>query len=127
MYNKEEYSELPKKYLTRLLEEDTGKSLHLTRRGAGLSIMFHRLIVSDNRRDRPMVHLAVQMLLRSLENSVTTIGNVKVGEDSPWAKRLHFLRALVADKEIHPQLVMYMEDICLTCFKYIESDVWTVR
>nr|XP_012228384.1 PREDICTED: uncharacterized protein LOC105675675 isoform X2 [Linepithema humile] len=127
LYNKKEYSELPKTYLTRLLEEDMEKSLHLTRRGAGLSIMFHRLVVSDNRRDRPMAHLAVQMLLRSLKNSMTAVENVEVGDDSPWAKRLHFLRALVADKEIHSQLVMYMEDICLTCFKYMESDVWTVR
>lgn len=111
-----------------LLEEDTGKLLHLTRRGAGLSIMFHKLVVSDNRRDRPTVHFAIQMLLRSLENfSVETVRNVAFGQDSPWAKRLHFLRTLVADKEIHAQLLPYMEEICLICFKYMESDVWTVR
>ncbi|XP_071553159.1 uncharacterized protein [Temnothorax nylanderi] len=128
LYNEKEYSELPKTYLTCLLEEDTGKSLHLTRRGAGLSIMFHRLVVSDNRRDRPTVHLAVQTLLRSLENfSVAGVRNVEAGADSPWAKRLYFLRALVANKEIHAQLVPYMENICLTCFEYMESDVWTVR
>jgi len=89
--------------------------------------MFHRLVVSDNRRDRPTVHFAIQTLLHSLENSITAVRNVEVGEDSPWAKRLHFLRTLVADKEIHAQLVPYMEDICLTCFKYMESDVWIVR
>ncbi|XP_011875564.1 PREDICTED: uncharacterized protein LOC105566285 [Vollenhovia emeryi] len=127
LYNKKEYSELPKTYLMCLLEEDTGKSLHLTRRGAGLSIMFHRLVVSDNRRDRPTVHLAVQTLLRLLENSVAAATSVEAGADSPWAKRLHFLRALVADKEIHAQLVPYMEDICLICFEYMESDIWIVR
>ncbi|KYM98336.1 Thyroid adenoma-associated protein like protein [Cyphomyrmex costatus] len=128
LYNKEKYSELPKVYLTYLLEEDTRKSLHLTRRGAGLSIMFHKLVVSDNRNNRPTVHFAVKTLLHSLKNfSMTTVRNVETGEDSPWAKRLHFLRALVADKEIHAQLVPYMEDICLTCFKYMESDVWIVR
>ncbi|KYQ58294.1 Thyroid adenoma-associated protein like protein [Trachymyrmex zeteki] len=128
LYNEEKYSELPKIYLTCLLEEDTKKSLHLTRRGAGLSIMFHKLIVSDNRNNRPTVHFAVETLLHSLKNvSVTAVRNVETGEDSPWAKRLHFLRTLVADKEIHAQLVPYMEDICLTCFKYMESDVWTVR
>ncbi|KYN17248.1 PREDICTED: uncharacterized protein LOC108763497 [Trachymyrmex cornetzi] len=128
LYNEDKYSELPKIYLTCLLEEDTKKSLHLTRRGAGLSIMFHKLVVSDNRNNRPTVHFAVETLLHSLKNiSVTIVRNVETGEDSPWAKRLHFLRALVADKEIHAQLVPYMEDICLTCFKYMESDVWTVR
>ncbi|KAL6260571.1 hypothetical protein P5V15_008092 [Pogonomyrmex californicus] len=128
LYDKKEYSELPKTYLMYLLEEDTGKSLHLTRRGAGLSIMFHRLVIGDNRKDRPIVHFAVQMLLRSLKNfSVVAIRNVETGQDSPWAKRLHFLRALVVDKEIHAQLVPYMEDICLTCFEYMKSDVWIVR
>ncbi|XP_070171070.1 uncharacterized protein [Polyergus mexicanus] len=128
LYDQKEYSELPRAYLASLLEEDARKSLHLTRRGAGLSIMFHRLVVSDNRRDRPTVHFAVQMLLRSLKNfSMTTVREVELGQDSPWAKRLYFLRMLVADKEIHAQLVPYMEDICLTCFEYMKSDVWIVR
>lgn len=90
--------------------------------------MFHKLVVSDNRKDQPAVHFAVQKLLRSLENfSVVEIRKVQSEEDSPWARRLYFLRALVADKEIHASLIPYMEEICLRCFDYIESDVWTVR
>ncbi|EFN66775.1 Thyroid adenoma-associated protein-like protein [Camponotus floridanus] len=126
LYDQNEYSELPRAHLASLLEEDAGKSLHLTRRGAGLSIMFHRLVVSDNRRNRPTVHFAVRMLLRSLKD-FSTVREVEPGQDSSWAKRLYFLRTLVADKEIHPQLVPYMEEICLTCFEYMRSDVWTVR
>lgn len=119
---------MPKSYLTNLLEKDAEKSLHLTRRGAGLSIMFHRLVVSDNRKDRPTVHFAVRMLLHSLKDfSMAAVREVEPGKDSPWARRLYFLRMLVIDKEIHAQLVPYMEDICLTCFEYIKSDVWTVR
>lgn len=128
LYDRKEYSELPKSYLTNLLEKDAEKSLHLTRRGAGLSIMFHRLVVSDNRKDRPTVHFAVRMLLHSLKDfSMAAVREVEPGKDSPWARRLYFLRMLVIDKEIHAQLVPYMEDICLTCFEYIKSDVWTVR
>ncbi|KAL6439385.1 hypothetical protein ACFW04_003912 [Cataglyphis niger] len=126
LYDRKEYSELPRAYLISLLEEDARKSLQLTRRGAGLSIMFHRLVISDNRRDRPTVHFAVRMLLHSLKN-FSTVREVELGQDSPWAKRLYFLRTLVADKEIHAQLVPYMEEICLTCFEYMKSDVWTVR
>ncbi|XP_020289148.1 uncharacterized protein LOC109857328 isoform X2 [Pseudomyrmex gracilis] len=128
LYNRKEYCKLPEEYLTHLLKDDAGQSLHLTRRGAGLSIMFHKLVVSDNRSNRPMVHLAIQMLLCSLENfSMDAVRNVEDGQDSPWAKRLHFLRTLIIDKDIHVHLVPYMETICLTCFKYMESDVWTVR
>ncbi|XP_032671465.1 uncharacterized protein LOC116844271 isoform X2 [Odontomachus brunneus] len=128
LYDREQYCELPKKYLMNLLGKTTGKLLHLTRRGAGLTIMFHKLVVSDNRKDRPMVHFAVQNLLRSLENfSMEEIKKVQSEQDSPWARRLYFLCALVADKEIHASLTPYMEEICLRCFDYIESDVWTVR
>ncbi|EZA60989.1 hypothetical protein DMN91_005366 [Ooceraea biroi] len=127
LYERKEYSDLPRTYLLDLLKDDAEKLLHLTRRGAGLSIMFHRLVVSDVRRNRPTVHLAVQTLLRALENSAADVRHAEAGQDSPWAKRLHFLRALVADREIHAQLIPYMENICLTCFEYMESDVWTVR
>lgn len=90
--------------------------------------MFHKLIISDNRKDRPIVHFAVQMLIHSLTNfSKEAVKDVEIGKDSPWAKRLHFLRTLVIDKEIHMQLVPYMEDICLTCFEYMKSDIWIVR
>lgn len=128
LYDKKEYCELPKTYLTNLLAKTTDKLLHLTRRGAGLTIMFHKLVVSDNRRDRPMLHFAVQKLLHSLEDfSVAEIRKVRSEQDSPWARHLYFLCALVADKEIHASLTPYMEEICLRCFDYIESDVWTVR
>ncbi|EFN80006.1 Thyroid adenoma-associated protein [Harpegnathos saltator] len=135
LYDRKEYCELPQTYLTSLLGEamEGEELLHLTRRGAGLSIMFHKLVVSDNRRDRPMVHFMVQKLLRSLENfSLVEIREVQSDssgllQDSPWARRLYFLCTLVADKEIHASLIPYIEEICLRCFDCIESDVWTVR
>lgn len=103
-------------------------SLNITRRGAGLSIMFHRIVVSDNRRDRPLLHFAVQQLLDLLDDiSDDNLKSIESQHDSPWARRLHFLRALVADKEIHAQLTPYMERISLTCFKYLQSEIWTIR
>ncbi|XP_017892011.1 uncharacterized protein LOC108632148 [Ceratina calcarata] len=122
------YSDLPKRYLSRILENDSMHSLNITRRGAGLSIMFHRIVVSDNRRDRPLLHFAVQKLLDSLNHfSDDHARCIESQHDSPWARRLHFLRALVADKEIHAQLTPYMEDISLICFKYLESEMWSIR
>ncbi|XP_012521796.1 uncharacterized protein LOC105828129 [Monomorium pharaonis] len=151
LYNSKEYSKLPKTYLMDLLNKDEEESLSLTRRGAGLTIMFHKLVVSDDRRNRPIVHFAIQTLLDSLdsknkekqlsassemavfnsleneEKQPSSLESVETGKDSPLARRLHFLRALVADKEIHAHLVSYMEEICLTCFKYMQSDVWIIR
>ncbi|KZC06123.1 PREDICTED: uncharacterized protein LOC107194452 [Dufourea novaeangliae] len=123
-----EYYDLPKMHVLRILEDNAMNSLNITRRGAGLSIMFHRIVVSDNRRDRPLLHFAVQRLLDLLDNiSDVSPKSVECQHDSPCARRLHFLRALVADKEIHAQLIPYMERISLTCFKYLESEIWTIR
>ncbi|XP_012149072.1 uncharacterized protein LOC100876028 [Megachile rotundata] len=123
------YSDLLKTHILRILENDTTiHSLNITRRGAGLSIMFHRIVVGDNRRDRPLLHFAVQKLLDLLDNtSDDFIIHLEFQHDSPVARHLHFLRALVANKEIHAQLTPYMERISLTCFKYLESETWTIR
>nr|XP_033188778.1 uncharacterized protein LOC117156129 isoform X2 [Bombus vancouverensis nearcticus] len=122
------YSNLPKTHILRILENNFMDSLNITRRGAGLSIMFHRIVVSDNRRDRPLLHFAVQKLLDLLDNvSDENLKSIEFQHDSPWARRLYFLRALVADKEINAQLTPYMERISLTCFKYLESEIWTIR
>ncbi|XP_076752262.1 uncharacterized protein LOC143424222 [Xylocopa sonorina] len=122
------YSDLPKTYVLRILESDSMHSLNITRRGAGLSIMFHRIVVSDNRPDRPLLHFAVQRLLDVLDNfSDDCVKRIESQHDSPWARHLHFLRTLVADKEIHGQLTLYMERITLICFKYLESEIWTIR
>ncbi|XP_078038510.1 uncharacterized protein LOC144470832 [Augochlora pura] len=126
--NQAKYYDLTKMQVLRILEDDAMHSLNITRRGAGLSIMFHRIVVSDNRRDRPLLHFAMQTLLQLLDNfSNDSSRNVKSQHDSPWARRLHFLRALVADKEIQAQLIPYMERIALTCFRFLESEQWTIR
>lgn len=115
-------------HILRILENDAMHSLNITRRGAGLSIMFHKIIISDNRRNRPLLHFAVQKLLDFLDNfSDSSIKSVEFQHDSPWARRLHFLHNLVADKQIHTQLIPYMQRISLICFKYLESEVWMIR
>ncbi|XP_031835866.1 uncharacterized protein LOC116428388 [Nomia melanderi] len=126
--NEVKYYGLIKTHVSRILENDAMQSLNITRRGAGLSIMFHRMVVNDTRRDRPLLHFAVQKLLNLLHDSPSAFSESMVSQhDSPWARHLHFLRALVADKEVHVQLIPYMERISLICFRYLESEIWTIR
>ncbi|XP_076247125.1 uncharacterized protein LOC143187061 [Calliopsis andreniformis] len=123
-----EYCNMLKLHVVHILENDDMHLLNITRRGAGLSIMFHKIVVNDNRRDRPLLHFAVQKLLNSLEDFPDDVlQNFEAQHDSPWARRLHFLRALVSDKEIHAHLIPYIERISLTCFKYLKSEIWTIR
>ncbi|KAG7199284.1 hypothetical protein KM043_018143 [Ampulex compressa] len=64
----DKYVALAEGYITTLLQDNANNALNITRRGAGLSIMFHRLIIGDKRKGRPLMHFAVQKLLSSLED-----------------------------------------------------------
>ncbi|XP_066584522.1 tRNA (32-2'-O)-methyltransferase regulator THADA [Prorops nasuta] len=126
-YN-ESYSDLPGKYIVKLLENETIINLNVTRRGAGLTIMFHKIIISDNRRDRPLLHSSITILLKSLnKNFEIPIEQINCNFDVPCASKLHFLRSLVMDKEINAQLAPYIENISLICFKFLFSKVWVIR
>ncbi|XP_029045659.2 uncharacterized protein LOC114877348 [Osmia bicornis bicornis] len=123
------YSDLLKMHILRILKDDSMiHSLNITRRDAGLSIMFHRIVVGDNRRDRPLLHFAMRKLLFLLGDFVDySLKELVIQYDFPTARRLHFLRALVANKEIHAQLTPYMEKIALICFRQLKSEIWIIR
>ncbi|XP_024937005.1 uncharacterized protein LOC107263882 [Cephus cinctus] len=125
----DKYNKIPETYLRNLIKNGNKTNPNLTRRGAGLSIMFHKIVASDNRKDRPLLHFAIGLLLDSLKNSpqISTTDNAEGLHDSPCARNLHFLCSLVGDKELHAQLVPYLEEISLICFTYLESQTWTIR
>lgn len=115
-------------YVTDLLEDKTTNTLNITRRGAGFSLMFHKIVSNDSRKGRPLLHFAIQKLLYSLENwSEIELENIEYKYDLPLARHLYFLRTLVADKNLHVQLTPYMERISLVCFQYLRSEIWQIR
>ncbi|XP_035717597.1 uncharacterized protein LOC118439722 [Vespa mandarinia] len=125
---KDSYAEILKMYVKDLLEDKTTNTLNITRRGAGFSLMFHKIVSNDNRKGRPLLHFSVQKLLYSLERwSETKFENIEYKYDLPLARHLYFLRTLVADKNIHVQLTPYMERISLVCFQYLRSEIWQIR
>ncbi|XP_012275512.1 uncharacterized protein LOC105697086 isoform X2 [Orussus abietinus] len=122
------YNTLPQTYLRKLLETDQKEGVNLTRRGAGRTIMFHKIVASDDRKGRPLLHFAVRTLLNCLQDGTENcIDDPECIYDSSRTAYLHFLCSLVADKELHPQLVSYLDDICLTCFQHIQSHAWPIR
>ncbi|KAI4477006.1 hypothetical protein M0804_013186 [Polistes exclamans] len=122
------YAETLKMYVKNLLEDKTMNTLNITRRGAGFSLMFHKIVSSDARKERPLLCFAIEELLYSLENSSETqFENIECKYDLPLARHLFFLRALVTDKELHVQLTSYMERISLVCFRYLRSEIWLIR
>ncbi|XP_001601186.3 uncharacterized protein LOC100116772 [Nasonia vitripennis] len=127
--NNEKKVKLLEQYVQKLLNNDYSTSLNLTRRGAGLTITFHKIVANDTRSERQLLHLAVNLLLQRLrESSKIKFEHRELSNyDEPCTMQLHFLKSLVADKQLQAQLSPYMENICLTCFEYMPSRVFTVR
>lgn len=116
------------KYLESLINIDCENKLNITRRGAGISIVFHRIVTGDKRKTRILMHHAVEVLLQLLKDDCdSSMANKEYQFDPPCVMRLHFLRFLVADKEIHAKLMPYLEDIALISFDYLRSNAWSVR
>ncbi|XP_012266082.2 uncharacterized protein LOC105691871 [Athalia rosae] len=126
LVNVMEYKNLPEEWLNNLISSNK-ITPNLTRRSAGLSIMFHRIVANDTRHGKPIVHIAVRNLLDLLDNNEETTIENESYQDLPRAKHLHFLQRLVADSDLHAQVVPYLERITMTCFKNLESEIWTVR
>ncbi|CAK9817181.1 Thyroid adenoma-associated protein homolog [Anthophora plagiata] len=122
------YSDLPKIHISRILEHSSMVYLKTTKRVSVLSLMFHEIVVNDMRKDRPLLHFAIEKLLNFLENyDILESTKEKSLPDSPRTRYLHFLWTLVADKVTQAQLSPYMERISLICFKNLQSNIWTVR
>ncbi|XP_046431030.1 uncharacterized protein LOC124184897 isoform X1 [Neodiprion fabricii] len=140
LVNVKGYSNLPEEWLTNLISGHKNNP-NLTRRSAGLAIMFHRIVANDNRHGKPLVHTTIRSLLNLLEGTQEVPGNFQrnsncttskedkneVYQDLPRAKHLHFIQRLVSDSDLHAQIVPYLERITMECFKNLHSQVWTVR
>ncbi|XP_014235678.1 uncharacterized protein LOC106658298 [Trichogramma pretiosum] len=114
-------------YLESLYNRDFLASINLTRRGAGLTIMFHKIVANDVRGERPMLQSAVSNLSRSLRKSTKNEQKVANNCDDPCALHLHFFKTLVADKQLQAAMSPYLEDISLLCFEYLSSPSFTIR
>ncbi|XP_074101344.1 uncharacterized protein LOC141528942 [Cotesia typhae] len=124
----EKYTCLFDSYLNKLLNLDNDDKINLTRRGAGLSIMFHKMVVNYNKATRRLLHVAVCKILESLIDSNNKYNNdSNSNQDSPSARLLHFLRSIVVDKSLHVDLIPYIETISLICFQHLQSSEWAIR
>ncbi|XP_015180065.1 PREDICTED: uncharacterized protein LOC107068326 [Polistes dominula] len=124
------YAKKLEMYVEHLLDDNTMNNINITRRGAGLTLMFHKIVSNDIRHGRPFLHFVVQRLQNYIENfPVETLESNEpdITYDPPLVRYLFFLRELVTDKEIHAQLVSYIDDITVACFRCLKSTNWQIR
>ncbi|KAL5280878.1 hypothetical protein ACFFRR_004719 [Megaselia abdita] len=95
-----------------------------TRRGAGLSIMFHSLLKNDSKPSKPLFHHAIEILL---ENTRRNKSEIFENKDSLESLSLHYLCGIVKDSILKEEVESYYDEIILISIERIDSPEWTIR
>ncbi|KAJ0176128.1 hypothetical protein K1T71_008302 [Dendrolimus kikuchii] len=130
-----EISELPMILLKTKLDEmmsDPNKMSSITRRGAGLSIMVHRIVSSDMRKDKPLFHLFMKTLLRicnEVDDIPTMIDkqNLEDQNDLPKALYIHFLTRIVTDSSLASDMMYYSTELSTLAINQLINPHWQIR
>ncbi|XP_037873128.1 uncharacterized protein LOC101745429 isoform X2 [Bombyx mori] len=105
----------------------------ITRRGAGLPIMVHRIVSSDMNKGKPLFHYFLKNILE-LCNSVLDVpkleDNASVLEnemDLPKAIYIHFLTKVVTDSSLACDVMYYSSELSELAFLNLTSEHWQIR
>ncbi|XP_072945916.1 uncharacterized protein [Epargyreus clarus] len=128
-------SEIPMMLLKSKLNElisETSNMASVTRRGAGLSIMIHRIVSSDMKKGKPLFHYFMQVLLATCnklpqpstnENDIDTSNE----KDLPKAIYIHFLTRIVTDSSLASDMMYYSAKLAEVAFDNLNSSCWQIR
>ncbi|XP_050344501.1 uncharacterized protein LOC126769658 [Nymphalis io] len=128
-------SKLPFFLLKNKLEDllfETTKMSSVTRRGAGLSIMVHRIVSSDLKKGKPLFHY----FMRTLLDMCTSIDNTSYSEDTfeidnerdlPKAIYIHFLTRIVTDSSLASDTMYYSAELAALAFNNLINNHWQIR
>ncbi|CAH2041447.1 unnamed protein product, partial [Iphiclides podalirius] len=102
----------------------------VTRRGAGLSIMVHRIVSNDMQTNKPLFHHFINTLLdccKILQDDPRCLSNVHNKKDLPKAIYIHFLTRIVTDSSLTTEVMYYSEKLVELAFENIISSHWQIR
>lgn len=125
-------SRLPETFLRKKLKEmiDSCEATQssVTRRGAGLSIMVHRIVSNDMRQGRPLFHIFMKILLAEYNKSELLCSIINDNEkDLPQAIYLHFLTKIVIDSSLGSDVMFYSAILAEIAFNNLTHDKWQIR
>ncbi|XP_052742126.1 uncharacterized protein LOC112044026 isoform X1 [Bicyclus anynana] len=124
-------SELPLSLLKRKLDElllETTKMSSVTRRGAGLSIMIHRIVSNDVKKGKPLFHYFMKTILITCNNAQETcIEESNAEKDLPKAIYIHFLTRIVMDSSLASDMMYYSAELVELAFNNLTNPQWQIR
>ncbi|XP_059062028.1 uncharacterized protein LOC131854862 [Achroia grisella] len=131
-----EASRLPFSLLKCKLEElisDAGMKSSVTRRGAGLSIMVHRIVSSDMKKGKPLFHYFMETLLEvcnkidDVPSTMNEEADIDNQRDLPKAIYVHFLTKIVIDSSLASDMMHYSAKLAELAFNNLTSAHWQIR
>ncbi|XP_028157877.1 uncharacterized protein LOC114351038 [Ostrinia furnacalis] len=98
----------------------------VTRRGAGLSIMVHRIVSSDMKKGKPLFHHFMGTLLQVCHEIQSPAGDDGC-KDVPEAIYIHFLTRVVMDSGLASDTMFYAAELAAVAFDNLTSTHWQIR
>ncbi|CAB3247375.1 unnamed protein product [Arctia plantaginis] len=132
-------TKLPYTLLTCKLNDlisETSKMSSVTRRGAGLSIMLHRIVSNDMKKGKPLFHYFIKTLLQKCKHpgaaqikksNSSTDKNVETQLDLPAAIYIHFMTRIVTDSSLATDVMYYSAELAELAFGNLTSSHWQIR
>ncbi|XP_038212550.1 uncharacterized protein LOC119832835 [Zerene cesonia] len=126
-------SQLPFKLLEKKLKElifEANVMASVTRRGAGLSIMIHRIVSSDMKKGKPLFHYFINALLKVCAETSDTLIEKECNDkeqDLPKAIFIHFLTKIVTDSSLASEMMYYSAKLAKLAFENLTSPHWQIR
>ncbi|KAF9422915.1 hypothetical protein HW555_001458, partial [Spodoptera exigua] len=110
------------------LISETNKMASITRRGAGLSIMVHRIVSSDMKKGKPLFHYFINTLLDICNSTKDTPKRNDENQiDLPKAIYIHFLTRIVTDSGLATDMMFYFAKLAELAFGNLTSAHWQIR
>ncbi|XP_026493823.2 uncharacterized protein LOC113399036 [Vanessa tameamea] len=133
--DEEVVSKLPFCLLKNKLKEllfETTKMSSVTRRGAGLSIMVHRIVSNDLKKGKPLFHYFMRTLLdmcMSIDNASYSADKFEIDNerDLPKAIYIHFLTRIVTDSSLASDTMYYTAELAALAFNNLINNLWQIR
>ncbi|XP_054712926.1 thyroid adenoma-associated protein homolog [Uloborus diversus] len=122
------HEKISKLLLKSALNSLSDTSTSVTRRSAGLPLLFQAVVCSEtNNINRKLLSYAVEELLNLISSPLLTNDVISNKNDLPHAHAYHILKALVMDSSLSQAILSHIASIIPVCISGFSSPYWPIR